>query len=227
MLRSQLWSSRGLDRRHDEQQDGTLLAERPQTNCGDGAHLNRKGGAMASSSTSASTSLFKGGPTLLDLLIDVSELKIAVTGPRMLFEKLTLVTTLSAFDGCTVGRTRKLADSLEGTIHCGLIGVQRADITVQSVRSGGHLEIGLGPPSLYQSELVLRTRTGETFRELLSRLLATDSSAPFIAGLYPVTATGHLERHLGPDPDSGNGGGHGHGHGSGHEHGGGHHDGRP
>ena len=186
---------------------------------------------MTSSSTTASTSLFKGGPTLLDLLVDVSELRIAVTGPRMLFEKLTLVTTLSAFDGCTVGRVRELADSLEGTIHCGLIGVQQADITVNAARSGGHLEIGLGPPSMYQSELVLRTRTGETFRELLWRLLAGDSSAPFIAGLHPMTATGHLEHHFGSDPDGGNGSGHEHGgehDDSGeHEHGGEHRDGRP
>jgi hypothetical protein len=184
---------------------------------------------MTYSSTTASTSLFKGGPTLLDLLVDVSELRITVTGPRMLFEKLTLVTTLSAFDGCTVGRMRELADSLEGTIHCGLVGVQRADITVTAVRSGGHLEIGLGPPSMYQSELVLRTRTGETFHRLLSRLLAGDASGPFLAGLHPVTATGHLEHHFGHDPDGGNSGGHDsqHHHSGGHEHGGEHRDGRP
>ncbi|SFP77247.1 hypothetical protein SAMN05660464_4196 [Geodermatophilus dictyosporus] len=174
---------------------------------------------MTSASTTASTSLFKGGPTLLDLLVDVGELRIAVTGPRMLFEKLTLVTTLSAFDGCTVGRLRELADSLEGTVHCGLVGVQRAEIAVTAVRSGGHLEIGLGPPSMYQSELVLRTRTGETFRELLSRVLAGDAPGPFTAGLHPVTASGHLEHHFGPDPDGGNGGGH--------DHGGEHRDGRP
>ena len=43
----------------------------------------------------ASTSLFKGGPTLIDLLIDVSELRLAVTGPRMpvSYTHLTLPTT--------------------------------------------------------------------------------------------------------------------------------------
>jgi hypothetical protein len=180
---------------------------------------------MTPASTTASTSLFKGGPTLLDLLVDVNELRIVVTGPRMLFEKLTLVTTLSAFDGCTVGRLRELAGSLEGTIHCGLVGMQPAEIAVHSVRSGGHLEISLGPPNLYQSELVLRTRTGETFRDLLVRLLAGGSSVPFLAGLHPVTATGHHEHHIGPDPDAGNGGGHDHG--DGHEHAGEHRDGHP
>ena len=198
---------------------------------------------MTYSATTASTSLFKGGPSLLDLMVDVSELRITVNGPRMLFEKLTLVTTLSAFDGCTVERVRELADSLEGTIHCGLVGVQKAQITVQSVRTGGHLEVGLGPPSMYQSELVLRTRTGETFRELLSRLLADGSTAPFFAGLHAVTATGHLEHHHAGAPDGGDGGTHtpdregdhgdehehggGHRPDAGHDHGGEHHDGRP
>jgi hypothetical protein len=153
-------------------------------------------------------SLFKGGPTLLDLMVDVSELRITVNGPQMLFEKLTLVTTLSAFDGCTVEHMRDLAACLEGTIHCGLVSVQRAQISVQAVRSGGHLEVGLGPPSMYQSELVLRTRTGESFRELLTRLLADGAPAPFFAGLHAVTATGHLERHHAGNPDGGNGGAH-------------------
>jgi hypothetical protein len=178
---------------------------------------------MSVAPATASTSLFKGGPTLLDLLIDVSELRLSVTGPRMLFEKLVLVTTLSALDGCTAGQLRELADSVEGTVHCGLVGVQRADITVAAVRSGAHVEIGLGPPTMYQSELVLRTRTGETFRQLLQRLLTRDPTRPFLAGLHPVTATGHLEHHHSPepepepDPDIGGQGGHG-GHGG---HGGG------
>jgi hypothetical protein len=145
----------------------------------------------------ASTALFKGGPTLIDMLIDVDELQITVTGPRMLFERLELVTTLSAFDGCTVQRLRDLADSLEGTIHCGVVGILPARITVAAVRSGGILQIDLGPPSLYQSELRLRTRTGETFRVLIRRLLSTDPTHSFFAGLHAVTAAGHLEHHHG------------------------------
>jgi hypothetical protein len=145
----------------------------------------------------ASTALFKGGPTLIDVLIDVDELRIVVTGPGMLFERLQLLTTLSAFEGCTVQRLRDLADSLEGTIHCGLVGILPAEITVAALRSGGILQIDLGPPTLYQSELLLRTRTGETFRVLLQRLLSTDPSRPFFAGLHAVTATGHLEHHHG------------------------------
>jgi hypothetical protein len=168
--------------------------------------------------TTASTTLFKGGPTLIDLLVDVNELRITVTGPRMLFERLELVTTLSALDGATVQRLQELASCLEGTIHCGLVGVQHAQIQVETLRSGGSLQIDLGPPSMYQSELVLRTRTGETFRALVERLLAGDPSRPFLAGLHAVTASGHLEHgHAG---NAGDGGGHhpGHAGGAGHGH---------
>jgi len=159
--------------------------------------------------SAAATALFKGGPTLIDLLIDVKELRITVTGPRMLFDSLQLLTTLSAVEGCTAQRLQDLADSLEGTIHCGLVGIVRAPITVAGLRSGGILQIDVGPPSLYQSELVLRTRTGETFRALIRRLLSTDPSRPFLAGLHGVTATGHLEHHHGPgDRDGGRHGPH-------------------
>ncbi len=156
----------------------------------------------------ASTALFKGGPTLIDLLIDATELRITVTGPRMLFERLQLLTTLSVFEGCTVQRLQDFADCLEGNIHCGLVGIQHALIKVESHRSGGMLQIDLGPPSMYQSELVLRTRTGETFRTLIQRLLCADPSRPLFVGLHGVPATGHLEHHHGSGDEHG---GHGEG----------------
>ena len=173
---------------------------------------------MTASPVTASTSLFKGGPSLIDLMIDVGELRLTVTGPRMLFKKLLLVTTLSALDGCTVARLREVADLLEGTIHCGLIGVQRAEITVVAHRSGGRLEIGLGPASMYQSELVLRTRTGESFRELVTRL-SDDPTRSFLAALHPETATGHREHGHGAPSQPGAD--------SEHDHGGGQHGGHP
>ena len=103
-------------------------------------------------STSASALLFTGGPSLVDLAVDATELRITVTGPRMLFERLDFVTTLSAFDGCTVPRLRDFAGCLEGSIHCGLIGIQSAPISVTSMRAGGVLQIELGPPTRREVE---------------------------------------------------------------------------
>jgi hypothetical protein len=156
----------------------------------------------ASGGGAESAALFKGGPGLIDLLIDATELEIAVTGPKMLFERLELLTTLSVFDGYNVHRLRELASHLEGVIHCGLVGTQPAEITVAVHRSGATLEIDLGPASMYESDLVLRTRTGETFRALLQRLLSSDPSLPFFAALHGVTATGHLEHEHGPGDGS-------------------------
>jgi hypothetical protein len=34
----------------------------------------------------------RGGPTLIDLLVDVTELRITMTGPRMLFGRLEALT---------------------------------------------------------------------------------------------------------------------------------------
>ncbi|RST00722.1 hypothetical protein EF910_30545 [Streptomyces sp. WAC07149] len=147
--------------------------------------------------STASVVLSKGGPGLVDLLADSTELRITVTGPLMLFERLRLLTTLSPFEGCTAQRLEELAGRLEGTLHCGLTGIQEAPVTVETHRAGAVLEIGLGPASMYQSELVLHTTTAETFRALLTRLLSDDPARPFFAGLYPVPATGHLEHHHG------------------------------
>ncbi|AZM92158.1 MULTISPECIES: hypothetical protein [Streptomyces] len=145
--------------------------------------------------STASVVLSEGGPGLVDLLADTTELRIAVTGPRMLFERLRLLTTLSSSEGCTAQRLEELAGRLEGTLHCGLTGIQEAPVTVETHRAGAVLEIGLGPASMYQSELVLRTTTAETFRSLLTRLLSDDPARPFFAGLYPVPAAGHLDHH--------------------------------
>ncbi|HEU0123132.1 MAG TPA: hypothetical protein VFQ91_21560 [Bryobacteraceae bacterium] len=149
--------------------------------------------------------LYKGGPMLLDLYLAATEYHITVTGPRMLFERLQLATTLSAFDGYTAPRLHAFADALEGTIHCGLVGIVAAEIAVDTMRAGGVLTISAGPPNMYQSLLVLRTRTGETFRNLFLRIFQP-AVAPAFVGLQAVPAEAHLEH-----THSGTPGGH-HGH---------------
>jgi hypothetical protein len=49
-------------------------------------------GRMIESPVSASMALFEGGPTLIDLLVDMAELRITMTGPRMLYERLEALT---------------------------------------------------------------------------------------------------------------------------------------
>ena len=143
--------------------------------------------------------LHKGGPSLIDLRHHTSEAHIVVTGPGMLFERLRLLTSLSILDGCSIHQLRKLASSLEGHVFCGGTGIQRVSIEVNYYRTGGALDIGVGPPSMYQSEIVLRTTTGETFAGLIDRLLNHGRGGDYLAALHGVVATGHLE-HSHPTP---------------------------
>ena len=67
-------------------------------------------------------------------------------------------------------------------------------------RLGAELSIDLGPTSMYQSELRLRTTTGGSFRELIDEALGPDdnplwSGGETIAVLSAIRATGHREHH--------------------------------
>lgn len=144
--------------------------------------------------------LTKAGPRLIDFCLDTDELSIQVNGPGMLFEKLELMTNRTALDGATVQFYEDVATGLAGTVDCPHAGLQQAAITVEPHRLGAELSIDLGPASMYQSELRLRTVSGETFRALIERALGP-APATFpregdtIAVLIAVRATGHHEHH--------------------------------
>ena len=144
--------------------------------------------------------LTKAGPRLIDIYRDVVELSIIVNGPGMLYEKLELMTNRSAIEGATVGFYKKLANELEATIDCPHEPIRRAEITVVPHRLGAELSVELGPVSMYQSELKLRTANGGTFRELIDHALGTQDDhfsedTTVIAVLVAVRATGHHEHH--------------------------------
>lgn len=137
--------------------------------------------------------LFKGGPNLVDVYVDSPELHLVITGPGMLFDRLELVTTFSSFDGCTAQAIGELAYGMEGDVYCGLNGLQAVEISVVSHRAGAVLQIGLGTPNMYQSELALRTRSGETFQVLIDRTVAAGVNGSFFVGLHAVVSTAHME----------------------------------
>ena len=140
--------------------------------------------------------LQKGGPSLLDLRLSTSELHILVTGPGMLFERLKLLTSLSVIEGCDIHQLHRLAKNIEGRVLCGGTGIERLPVKVVTHRTGATLEIDLGPASMYQTEIILQTISGESFDSLLSRLLSPEGNNQFMAALYAVPATAHLEHHI-------------------------------
>ena len=135
----------------------------------------------------------KGTPTLLSLRAESSEVRILVNGPGMLFEKFRLVTTLGLIDGCHYPALKKLASELEAEVLCGSVGREPIDIEVATHRAGAHLEIGLGPASMYQSELIIRTRNGEALGKVIDSILTHRFIRDYVVALEPVPATGHKE----------------------------------
>lgn len=138
----------------------------------------------------------KGGPFLLDLRLESPELRILVTGPKMLYEKLRLVTSLSLMDGCYFGALQKLADELEVEVYCGSVGIEPVHIEVVRHRAGAQIEIGMGPISMYQSELRVRTRSGRPLGQVIDELLTHRFVRDYIVALEPIPATGHMEHNL-------------------------------
>lgn len=140
--------------------------------------------------------LGKGGPTLLDLRLESPEMRILITGPGMLYEKLRLLTSLGVSEGCHYRTLQALAGQLSATALCGAEGTQRVPISVVGRRTSAVIEIQLGPDSMYQNELVLTTTDGTSLRELLDRTIAEwYDGSDYVVALEPIPADGHLERH--------------------------------
>lgn len=144
--------------------------------------------------------LSKAGPRMVDFYLSDNHLKLLINGPGMLFEKLELMTNKTALDGADVDFYRRVAKGLQATIACPHEPVRRAHISVEPHRLGAELSIELGPASMYQSLLEIRTIQGESFKSLIDASLNTEetpfsSGQPTIAALVTVRATGHHEHH--------------------------------
>lgn len=167
--------------------------------------------------------LGKGGPSLVDLRIRRSEIRLLVTGPGMLYEKLQMVTSLSISEGCHFRTMEKLAQGLSAYALCGSAGSRPAEIRTIGRRTSPVIEIEPGPHSMYQNELVLKTRNGWSFDKMIRKTIAENSDDDdFLVALEPIPASGHTEHHVrhdlfGHDPSHDGHSGHG-GHG-GHHHG--------
>ena len=135
----------------------------------------------------------KGTPTLLSLRLESPEVRILINGPGMLFEKLCVVTSLGLFDGCHFASLERLAGELKVEVFCGAVGRQPVGVKVVTHRAGARLEIGLGPASMYQSELIIRTKSGEALGQVIDSTLTHRYVSDCVVALEPIPATGHME----------------------------------
>ena len=139
--------------------------------------------------------LTKAGPRLLDVLVDSPQIDCTVTGPGMLIQAFRLLTDRDALSGCDAQFYYSVANDLDGTSFCGHRAPSAVDVRVEPHRLGAELTIAVGPVSMYQALIRLRTVSGRTFRQLLLESIAGDPPERMIAVLYAVRAGSHHELH--------------------------------
>ena len=137
--------------------------------------------------------LTKAGPRLLDLMVDSPQIDCTVTGPGMLVRELRLLTDRDVLSGCDAQFYHSVANDLEGTSFCGHRSPSAVDVRVEAHRMGVELTIDVGPVSMYQTLIRLRTLSGRTFRELLLESIFGDPPERMIAVLYAVRSISHHE----------------------------------
>ena len=139
--------------------------------------------------------LTKAGPRLLDVMVDSPQIDCTVTGPGMLIQALKLLTDRDALSGCDAEFYDSVAKDLDATYFCGHRPPSAMDVSVEPHRLGAELTIDVGPVSMYQTLIRLRTLSGRTFRQLLMESIAGEAPEQMIAVLYAVRATSHHEHH--------------------------------
>lgn len=115
----------------------------------------------------------------MSLLRPVYCFRILVNGTGMLFDRLRVLTSLDMQAGYTFNAVEAFARELEVTALCGNTGVQDKVEAVSS-RIGMRVEFGVGPTGMYQSELILRTRSDRPFDEVLCGIFRVPNNHSFL-----------------------------------------------
>ena len=140
--------------------------------------------------------------TLLNLRLDVSSVHVGIKNPQRLITCLQLRTSLSLLDGCGYDELLDLSREIVATCYCGHQLPQPVEITVEFGETSPLLAIGVGPYSMYMSDIHIQTRTNETFRELFDRVFKKDNRLDYLVALAPISQRkkpdmGEHLRHLG------------------------------
>lgn len=142
----------------------------------------------------------KGSATFVDVKVARPSLTMSVIGPKMLVDRLRLVTDLGLLEGHNKSALDELAQRLTVTIHCGKGAPIDAAIKVEVERQGPVLEIHLEPMSMYESTVEIRVNPDEqdkvvTLESLLNSTIAANTGRGYLAGLVPLAPSGHMEAH--------------------------------
>jgi hypothetical protein len=127
----------------------------------------------------------EGGTSYIDLAVELPAVTILVNQPGLLISELVSTTNLSHMDGLNAYSLASLAGILEVDSYCGFSGTSRISVAVQYQRTP-QLSIGVGQTAMYQNELTIRTKSGETLDDAIRSHLTKGGRRNLLFGLVPV-----------------------------------------
>jgi len=134
----------------------------------------------------------EGGISFVDLAIEKSEVTVLIGQPGMLVAELLSTTNLSIRDRFSYQSLACLASELHVEVYCGFSGLSQVPVEL-GFNKTPRLKIGVGPTAMYQNELRIRTKSGETLDDLIRKHLCKKGRRNLVFGLTPVfrESTGH------------------------------------
>jgi hypothetical protein len=133
-----------------------------------------------------------GGSMLLDLRVDANAIRVVINQPG-LFDSLKLVTSLGIIHGFSAATIARFKDELDLTLLSGR--TSKSAPEALTMPFGASLKIPLGPPNMFQAELIISTKSGESFEQLIARTLAEHLPKSYLVALEPVPGSGGHGHH--------------------------------
>ena len=96
-----------------------------------------------------------------------NELEIGIDGPKMRIDGLQLVSSLSLIDGHEHSALEGIRSDIEGMVYCGHTSDVEVHIGIERNTIGPYLSFDVGPMGMYTSKMVLKTKSGRSFRDLI------------------------------------------------------------
>lgn len=130
--------------------------------------------------------LSEGSATFFNLYVDHSQVDFWISQPGIQFSKLLLVTNLSLMHGFDHKSLQAFSQSIYVEASPGFVAPVPVATHVRFARGCPQLEIGVGPPCMYQTRITIRTKSDKTFKEDVDRIFKTSDLDHLVFGLVAV-----------------------------------------
>ena len=139
------------------------------------------------------------GARVINARQERSQIVVAIDGPRMNVSHLELLTSLSMWQGHDVAALKAIARDIDAQVQCGHKPDSAVALGPVQTALGPILRIDVGPMGMYTSKLTLKTRSGNSFREILDHCFSLHAARDlntkdYIAVLLVVAGNEHHRR---------------------------------